>query len=164
MADSTGISSPAALAQISAESSVAAATAQRADPEDPGTGGINPRTVQAKLRAAQAATTVAVGAGFVFTPEQIQTQLAQCQELSIEYGLALRKAQQAEQVVHSPAPDPAGSVLQANQTRQSLSNLTGVIQNQIDFLRNWQNTLARVKATYLRNEHLTEAQWQGLAR
>ncbi|HYS40943.1 MAG TPA: hypothetical protein VEO01_35470 [Pseudonocardiaceae bacterium] len=116
------------------------------------------------MHAEQVATTAAIGAGFEFTPEQIETQLTQCQELSFQYRDALKNAERAETAVHEPAPDQAGSVLQANQTKQSLSNLQDVIRSQINFLTHWQNTLTQVKANYLQNEHLTEGQWQGLAQ
>jgi hypothetical protein len=165
MADNTGAQAPdpATLAQIRSETAQANATASRNDVED-GRGGIDIRTGQARIHAAQVAEAAAVGSGFKFTPEQIETQLKQCQELSSQYGQALLKAQRAYASVHPPAPDAAGSVLQANQTQQSLDNLKGVIQSQLDFLANWQNTLAKVKANYLQNEHMNESRWRQLAK
>jgi hypothetical protein len=156
------VTDQAALAQIHAETAQANATASQNDPEDGG--GIDIRTAQAKIHAAQAAEAAAVGSGFKFTPEQIETQLKQCADLSAQYSNALGNARRAHIAVQPPAPDAAGSVLQAGQTQQSLANLEVVIQSQIDFLTNWQNTLSKVKANYLQNEHVNESQWQQLAK
>ncbi|HEX5406757.1 MAG TPA: hypothetical protein VFX16_31160 [Pseudonocardiaceae bacterium] len=167
MADNTGtgdqVPDPTVLAQITTEVAQARATDLRNDLED-STGAVNIRTAQAKLHTTQAATTAAIGSGFTFTPEQIETQLTQCQDLYVQYVKASTTAQRAEAAVHAPAPDTAGSMLQANQTQQSLTNLKGVIQSQLDFLKNWQHTLSAVKARYLQTDHLSESQWQQLAK
>ncbi|HEY3750567.1 MAG TPA: hypothetical protein VGL80_15340 [Pseudonocardiaceae bacterium] len=165
MADNTGAQAPdpATLAQIRSETAQANATASRNDVED-GRGGIDIRTAQARIHAAEVAEAAAVGSGFKFTPEQIETQLRQCKELALQYYQARGKAERAGLELHAPAPDTAGSVLQASQTQQSLANLRVVIQSQIDFLTKWQNTLTAVKTRYLQTEHLNETQWQQLAR
>jgi purine nucleoside permease len=165
MADNTGAQAPdpATLAQIRSETAQANATASRNDIED-GRGGIDIRTAQARIHAAQVAEAAAVGSGFKFTPEQIETQLTQCQELIFQYNQALLKARRAYVSVHAPAPDEAGSVLQANQTQQSLTNLHGVIESQVQFLEKWHNTLTEVKAKYLQTEQGNESRWQQLAK
>lgn len=163
MADNTGAPDPATLAKIRSETAQANATASRNDIED-GRGGIDIRTAQARIDAAQAAEAAAVGSGFKFTPEQIETQLKQCADLYNQYNLALTKAERAYASVHAPAPDAAGSALQANQTQQSLANLQGVIESQIQFLTHWLQTLITVKNRYLQNEHMNESQWQQLAK
>ena len=125
--DSVGgaqMSDQAAEAQIDAESSQAAAIAQKSDPEDPATGGINPRTAEAKMQAAQVATTAAIGAGFEFTPEQVEVQLAHCQQQLNELNNDLTNAQEAVQAVREPAPD-AASVAQADAVRNMLTGTVG---------------------------------------
>jgi hypothetical protein len=155
---------PALVAQIQSETAQAQATTRANDPEDPATGGINARTAQAKIRHAQATDAAAVGAGFEFTPEQIETLLPQCNDLRTQFEWARYKAQEAAQSVQPPAPDEAGSVLAANQIKQSLTNFVGVAQSQVDFLAWWEHELIRAKQDYLQTEHLTEEQWQRLAK
>lgn len=152
------ISAQTAQTQINAESTQARTTAQQNDPEDPGTGGINPTTAAAKLRAAQTATTAAIGAGFEFTPEQIEAQLTQCQRELYDLNNDLRIAQDAVQAVHEPAPD-AASVGQADAVRNMLNSTVGMIRADIAYLTDWQAKLVAAKTNYQTNEHLTEAQW-----
>lgn len=169
MVDSVGeavaaaVSDQQATTEIANETAAADAADKRDDPRDPITGSVDIRTFSATLEAGRAATTAAIGKGFAFTPEQIQTQLDRCQSLSGDWHQALHQAQSAEQSIYAPAPDPAGSVTQTNQAQQSLVNLVGVIASQIDFLTNWQDVLKQAKANYIRTERLTEGQWRRLA-
>jgi hypothetical protein len=169
MADSTGRAGTAAASdqqttrQIADEVTAARAADERGDPRDPVTGSINLHTFSAKIKDAEAATRTAIGAGFAFTPDQIQTQLSKCQSLSKDWYEALQLAQSAEQSIYAPAPDMPGSVSQMNQTRQSLINLVGVINSQIGFLSSWQAALSQAKDNYMKSEQLNEHQWQWLA-
>ena len=149
---------PNLLAQIQAETLQADSTSQANDPEDPGTGGIDPRTVGAKLRNAQAATTAAIGGGFQFTPEEVDAQLKLCEAQINDLRSDLQDAQQAVQQVHEPAPDDA-SVTQANAVKNMLNNVIEVMNGNITYLADWQNKLAAAKQTYMTNEHLTATQW-----
>jgi hypothetical protein len=103
------------------------------------------------------------GGGFTFTPEQIERQLRGCAELLRHYDHARYTALNSAAALHPPAPDELGSVLQADATRQCLLDLAATAHDQLTYLDAWQHTLADVKNAYLRNEHLTEAQWQRLA-
>jgi hypothetical protein len=159
----SGPADPTLAAQIQAEGTQATSTADANDPEDPGVGGINARTGLAKLKHAQAVTAAAVGSGFQFTPEQIETQLKHCAEQIRDLNDDLRTAQAAVIAVHSPAPDSA-SVAQADAVKQMMENAVTVIRADITYLTDWQSKLVAAKNDYLTNEHLTEQHWQGLAR
>ncbi len=154
---------PTLVGQIQDESAQARATAQTNDPEDPGTGGINPRTVQAKLRSSQAATTAATGAGFEFTPEQVDLQLRHCQDQIHDLHIDLRTAEQAVAAVHEPAPD-AASVAQANAVRNMLESTVNVIRADIAYVTDWQNKLLAAKQNYIATENLSEQHWTRLSR
>lgn len=154
---------PALIDQIHTEAAQAQVTTQANDPEDPGTGGINPRTVQAKIHYAQVATAAATGAGFEFTPEEVALQLKHCQEQLSDLNDDLYSAQQAQIAVHEPAPD-AASVAQANAVRDMFSNTVDVIKADIAYLTNWQNQLNAAKQNYMTTEHLSEQQWAKLSQ
>jgi hypothetical protein len=154
---------PALIAQIRAETAQADATAAANDPEDPGTGGISARTAQAKIHHAQQATVAAVGAGFECSPEQIETLVPQCDELIYDFEQDQRDARAAIAAVYPPAEDE-GSVMYTNKLKQSLTNLVGVYDSQINYVKWWKNTLLQAKQTYMHNEQITEEQWQRLAK
>jgi hypothetical protein len=166
MAESTGDGQPppdpALTAQIQAETAQAQATDRANDPEDPSTGGIDPRTAQAKLHHAQTATAAATGAGFEFTPEQVDTQLKHCQNLLNDLRNDLQDAQAANEGVYEPAPD-AASVAQADAVRNMMANAVNVIKADIAYVKNWQNQLNAARENYLTTEHLSEEQWNRLA-
>lgn len=149
--------------QVRAESAQATATARAGDPEDGHTGGIDPRTAQARLHHTQTAETAAVGPGFQFTPEQIDLQLHQCQQHLTDLYEDLATASRAMDTVHEPAPDGA-SVTQANAVRGMLNNTVAVIRADIAYLADWQSRLTAAKQNYLTTEHLSEQQWTGLAQ
>jgi hypothetical protein len=151
------------VAQIRAETAQARATTQASDPEDPGTGGINPRTATAKTRNAQAATAAAAGAGFEFTPEEVDLQLKHCRDQLNDLNLDLRSAEYAKEAVHEPAPD-AASVAQANAVRNMLENTVDVIKADIAYITNWRNKLNAAKQHYMANEDLSEQQWTRLSQ
>lgn len=107
---------------------------------------------------------VPAGGGFMFTPAQVEYQLGRCAELIERYHAAEYTALDSTIALHPPAPDEPGSLLQADATLRCLRETAQTAKNQLDFLISWQHRLAEVKATYLRTEHLTETQWQRLAR
>jgi hypothetical protein len=154
---------PTLVGQIQDEAAQAQATAQANDPEDPGTGGINPRTVQAKLHAAQVATGAATGPGFEFTPEQVGLQLRHCEGQINDLRWDLGLARQAVAAVHEPAPDPA-SVAQADAVRNMLESTFEVINADIAYLTDWQNKLLAAKQNYMTTENLSEQQWTRLSQ
>ena len=149
--------------QVRAESAQATATARAGDPEDGHTGGIDPRTAEARLHHTQTAETAAVGPGFQFTPEQIDLQLHQCQQHLADLNNDLQLARHTVDVVHEPAPDGA-SVTQAAAVRSMLINTISVIQADIAYLTDWQQRLTAAKQNYLTTEQVTEQQWTRLTQ
>lgn len=154
---------PRLVDQIDAEAAQAEATSRAIEPEDPGTGGINPRTAHAKLQHAQAVAAAATGAGFEFTPEEVELQLRHCQEQLRDLNDDLQSAQYAKAAVHEPAPD-AASVAQANAVRDMFSSTIDVINADIAYLANWQSQLNAAKQNYMNTERLTEQQWTKLSQ
>ncbi len=168
MADSAGaggtpVSDRTTTNKIATASAQADAAATRLDPRDPNTGKADIHTFPAAMARILAATDAAGGGGFELTPDQLQTQLARCQQTMLSYLSAIQGARDARSVLHAPAPDTPGSMLHADQTDAWLGVLAGVIDSQTDFLAHWEKTLVDVRTNYLRNEHLTEDQWQRLA-
>jgi hypothetical protein len=153
---------PALLDQIKDETAKAQATTRANDPEDGGRG-IDPRTVQAKLRTTQAATTAAIGAGFEFTPDEVEVQLKHCQHQLSDLRNDLLDAQQAVKLVHWPAPDGA-SKTQADAVQRMLVSTVNVINADIAYLTNWQNKLNAAKQNYMNTEHLNEQEWTRLSQ
>jgi hypothetical protein len=146
------------VAQISAEQSQAATVAQRDDPEDISSGGINPVAMQAKLRAASAGGVRGAGGGFTFTPEEVDYQLAQCAQQLNDLRVDLQDAHRAEAAVCPPAPDEA-STSQANAVRDLLTSTAAVIEADISYLAAWQDKLTQAKNNYLASDDLTAAEW-----
>jgi hypothetical protein len=153
---------PALLDQIKGETAKAKATTRANDPEDDGHG-IDPRTVEAKLRSTQAATTAAIGPGFEFTPEEVELQLKHCQKQLSDLRNDLLDAQQTAKFVHWPAPDEA-SKAQAEAVRSMMDSMVNVIRADIAYLTNWQNKLTAAKQNYITTEHLNEQQWTRLSQ
>jgi hypothetical protein len=164
MADgrTTATPDPALLDQIKDETAKAQATTRANDPEDGGRG-INPRTVEAKLRSTQAATTAAIGAGFEFTPEEVAAQLKHCQKQLSELNIDLQTARRAVEFVYEPALDDA-SRTQASAVQAMMATTVEVIRADIAYLTNWQNKLRAAKQKYMTAEHLNEQQWTRLSQ
>lgn len=154
---------PHTIDEIDAEAAQARATAQANDPYDPGSDGVDSNRVVARRRHAEAATQAAIGAGFQFTPDEVERQLTHCQEQIADLTADLQSAQHAKQAVHEPAPDDA-SVAQANAVRDMMQNTIDVIEADIAYVTDWQNKLVAAKNQYLANEHVSEQQWQRLAQ
>lgn len=151
-----------ALAQLNDESAQLAAAAKQDGPPENGMGWANPRAVMLDTEKAQAAAAAATGAGFEFTPEQINTQLAHCKQQLNDLQNDLQDAEQAEAAVHPPAPDDA-SVAQANAVRNMLSETVASIKADINYLSQWQETLTQAQARYIQTEQLTTDEWNRLA-
>jgi hypothetical protein len=151
-----------ALAQLNAESAQLAATAKQDSPPANGMGWVNPRAEALDAKYAQAAATTATGAGFEFTPEQVNAQLAHCKQQLDDLRNDLQDAQQAGLAVHPPAPD-AASVAQAAAVKNMLTETVAAIQADIAYLSQWQSTLNQAKARYMETEQLTADQWTRLA-
>lgn len=152
----------AALAQLSTESAQLSAAAAQDSPPENSMGWVNPRAAELDYQHAQAAATAATGAGFEFTPEQISTQLAHCEQQLKELATDLVSAQTAEQALHAPAPD-AASVAQAAAVRNMLTETVAAIQADIAYLTDWQTKLSQAQTQYMNTEHLTADQWSKLA-
>ncbi|HEX3778723.1 MAG TPA: hypothetical protein VHX38_03585 [Pseudonocardiaceae bacterium] len=151
-----------ALAQLSDESAQLSATAKQDSPPENGMGDVNPRAAELDYQHAQAAATAATGAGFEFTPEQINTQLAHCKQQLLDLNTDLNNAQYAQGAVHPPAPD-AASVAQANAVRNMLAETEAAIRADIAYLTDWQTKLTDAQTQYMATEHLTADQWNRLA-
>jgi hypothetical protein len=160
--DLTSGSESTLVGQIEDETARAKATDRANDPEDGGHG-INPRTVQAKLRSTQAATTAAIGAGFEFTPEEVATQLQLCQDQLNELQNDLVKATKTQNLVLEPAPDSA-SRTQADAVKNMFANTVTVIRADITYLMSWQHKLNGAKQRYMTTEHLNKEQWDKLSQ
>ena len=102
--------------------------------------------------------------GYRFTPAEIQQQLIQCTDLLRKFETSYVQQAQAIALTQAPAPDTAGSVTQAQAVAAVGARATKRIDNQAAFLRNWYHTLISARNRYLEQEHLTEAQWNVLAR
>ena len=150
------------LAELSAESGQLNAAAKQDSPPVNGMGDINPRAAVLDYQHAQATATAATGAGFEFTPEQINTQLAHCQQQINDLITDLRTAQEAERAVHPPAPDDA-SVAQANAVKNMLGQTIAAIQADITYLSQWGAALTDAQTRYMQTEQLTADQWNRLA-
>jgi hypothetical protein len=150
------------LVELSLESGQLQAAARQDSPPENSMGDVNPRAAVLDYQHAQSAATAATGAGFEFTPEQINTQLAHCTEQLNDLRGDLLTAQHAEQAVHPPAPD-AASVTQANAVRNMLTQTIAAIQADITYLSQWQATLTEAQARYMQTENLTTEQWNRLA-
>jgi alpha/beta superfamily hydrolase len=151
-----------ALAQLSYESAQLSAAAKQDSPPENSMGDVNPRAAELDYQHAQAAAAAATGAGFEFTPEQINTQLAHCEQQLKELATDLFSAQSAEQAVHAPAPD-AASVAQANAVRNMLTETIAAIRADMAYLTDWQTKLTDAQTLYMETEHLTADQWNRLA-
>ena len=151
-----------ALTQVSLESQQLSAAAKQDSPPENSMGDVNPRAAELDYQHAQAAATAATGAGFEFTPEQINIQLAHCKEQIDDLQTDLEQAQRAQRAVHPPAPD-AASVAQANAVQNMLAQTVAAIQADIAYLSQWQSTLTQAQARYMQNEQLTTDQWNRLA-
>jgi hypothetical protein len=147
--------------QIQDEANQAAANTAASDPEDPGTGGIDPRTVQAKMRQAQATAAAAIGAGYEFSPGQIEKNIADAQNLKLAYQQAQSKIQTIIGVI-PPAQDPM-SVWHAQELSQRGKQLMNRNRSQISFLNSWIQSLQNAKTAYMNQEHVTEAEWKRMA-
>jgi hypothetical protein len=150
------------LVELTAESGQLNAAAKQDSPPVNSMGDVNPRAAVLDYQHAQSAGTAATGAGFEFTPEQINTQLAHCQDQLSDLNTDLITAQRALQDVHPPAPDDA-SVTQANAVRNMLAQTVAAIQADIAYLSKWQATLTEAQARYMQTEQLTTDQWNRLA-
>lgn len=104
-----------------------------------------------------------VGSGFQFSPEQIATQQKRCQQLKEDLRADQFRIMQIGEV-DPPAPDKAGSVLQAESFRKLGVDLMKRNHSQIEFLEQWARRLADAKRDYMQQEHVTEPQWDRLAR
>ncbi|MGH3623049.1 MAG: PE domain-containing protein [Sciscionella sp.] len=104
-----------------------------------------------------------VGSGFQFSPEQIATQLKHCQQLKEDLRADQVCIMQIEEV-DPPAPDKAGSALQAKSFHKLGVDLMKRNHSQIEFLEQWARRLADAKRDYMQQEHVTEHQWNRLAR
>lgn len=124
---------------------------------------IEAESAQARRRDPYRREANATGGGFTFTPAQIEHQLRACGELLAHYHKAEYHTLNGAAAVHPPAPDQPGSVLQADGTLRCLIELADTAANHFHYLAAWRDTLVEVKNSYLRNEHLTETQWQRLA-
>jgi hypothetical protein len=151
-----------ALTEVSLESQQLAAAAKQDSPPENSMGDVNPRAAELDYQHAQAAAAAATGAGFEFTPEQINTQLAHCKQQIDDLQTDLLQAQRAQRAVHPPAPDDA-SVAQANAVQNMLAQTAAAIEADITYLSQWQSTLAQAQARYMQNEQLTTDQWNRLA-
>ena len=151
-----------ALVEVSLESQQLAAAAKQDSPPENSMGDVNPRAAVLDYQHAQAAATAATGAGFEFTPEQIDTQLTHCKQQIDDLRTDLVQAQRAQRAVHPPAPD-AASVAQANAVQNMLAQTAAAIQADITYLTDWQAKLTDAKTRYMANEQLTTDQWNRLA-
>jgi hypothetical protein len=150
------------LVELTTESGELNAAAKRDSPPVNSMGDVNPRAAVLDYQHAQSAATAATGAGFEFTPEQINTQLAHCQQQIADLNTDLRTAQEAQLAVHPPAPDDA-SVAQANAVKNMLGQTVAAIQADITYLSQWQATLTEAQTRYMQTEQLTTDQWNRLA-
>ncbi len=151
-----------ALTEVSLESQQLSAAAKQDTPPENSMGDVNPRAAELDYQHAQAAATAATGAGFEFTPEQINTQLAHCKEQIADLQTDLQQAQQAQLAVHPPAPD-AASVAQAKAVQNMLAQTAAAIEADIAYLTDWQAKLTDAQTRYMETEHLTADQWNRLA-
>ncbi|HEX3783337.1 MAG TPA: hypothetical protein VHX38_27035 [Pseudonocardiaceae bacterium] len=101
------------------------------------------------------------GSGFSFSPEEIATQISQCQQLIKN----LNSDQRDIDVIAGtkpPATDEAGSVHQANAVVKFGNDLRVRNRSQIGYLEGWIATLQKAQQNYMETEHLTQAQWNRL--
>ncbi|TCO62931.1 hypothetical protein [Actinocrispum wychmicini] len=154
---------PHKIDEINAEAAQARATAQANNPYDPGSDGVDSNRVVVRRQRAEAATQAATGAGFQFTPKEVEHQLTHCHEQIADLTADLRSAQRAKDIVREPAPDDA-SVALANAVRDMFSSTIDVVNADIAYVTDWQSKLVMAKNQYMANEHLTEQQWQRLAQ
>ena len=150
-----------ALTEVSLESQQLAAAAKQDSPPENGMGDVNPRAAELDYQHAQTAAAAATGAGFEFTPEQINTQLAHCTGQSSRRTCSVRSPAEQELFIQ-PAPD-AASVAQANAVRNMLTETIAAIRADIAYLTDWQNKLTDAQTRYMETEHLTADQWYRLA-
>ena len=146
--------------QIEDEQAQSAAITAAQDPEDPSTGGINPRNV-ARFHQAEQAAQQAIGAGYVFTPAQIEKNIADANDLIV--GLT-HDHQDIEIIIRvtPPAPDPA-SVAHAKALSTWGQQLRARNQSQINFVNSWIGSLQNAKNAYMSQEHMTAADWTRIA-
>jgi len=103
----------------------------------------------------------AIGAGYEFTPAQIEKNISDASNLVLDF----QRDQDDIQVIINvtpPAPDPA-SVAHATALSNWGKQLMARNQSQINFLQAWIGTLQNAKTAYLNQEHLTAADWARLA-
>jgi hypothetical protein len=151
-----------ALTEVSLESQQLSAAAKQDSPPENSMGDVNPRAAELDYQHAQTAAAAATGAGFEFTPEQINMQLAHCKQQLSDLNTDLNTAQYAQGAVHPPAPD-AASVAQANAVRNMLAQTEDAIRADIAYLTDWQAKLTDAQTRYMETEHLTADQWNRLA-
>src|SRR5581483_5395891 len=88
------------LVELSLESGQLQAAAKQDSAPENSMGYVNPRAAELDYQHAQSAAAAATGAGFEFTPEQVNTQLAHCQDQLNDLNTDLVTAQRALQEVH----------------------------------------------------------------
>lgn len=98
------------------------------------------------------------------TPAEIQQQLIQCTDLLDKFATSRLDTAHRIASVRPPAPDAQGSVAQANAVAAVGRRARRRLDDQADFLRGWYQTLISARERYLEQEHLTEAEWNILAR
>jgi hypothetical protein len=157
------VSDGTAVGQIKQDTAFEAANADRDDIESRDGGGINPRLAAAQMRGVAQMTTAAIGRGFQFTPDQIETQLAHANRQLNDLNFDRRAAQQAAQGVRPPAPDQA-STAQSAGVAQMLVDTAAVIESHINYLTTWRTSLNQAKANYMTAERVTEEQWHRVAK
>lgn len=106
---------------------------------------------------------IAARAGFEFTPEQVEIQLAHCRRHLDKSILDQWVAQVAALAANLPAPDPA-SVAQAEAVKEMLASTLNAIKADCAYLKDWQTKLIQAKVNYIFSEHLTGDQWSRLAK
>lgn len=154
---------PSVTAQLNTESQEARGLAQQGLPPTSAAGWQNPRAVELDQRYTQSAAAAATGAGFEFTPEQIDLQLSRCSQLLNELVVDIQGAQAAQMAVHPPAPD-AASVEQANAAKNLFVETTASFQAGVDFLTQWQAKLNEAKTNYMQTEQATADQWNHMSK
>jgi hypothetical protein len=158
----TGLQDGLDLVELTTESEQLNAATKQDSPPVNSMGDVNPRAAVLDYEHAQSAATAATGAGFEFTPEQVNMQLTHCSQQLDDLRYDLDQARRAQEAVHPPAPDNA-SVTQANAVRNMLAQTVAAIQADIAYLSQWQATLTEAQARYMQTEQLTTDQWNRLA-
>lgn len=121
--------------------------------------GVFDPSVETALRAQ---ATAAMGRGYVFSPVQVDGLVRRAQDQSDRLRSYQQMIEPIQRIDLAPAPDQAGSVMQASAVTKSFENLNTRIKSQINFLTDWINKLNRAKQNYMQQEHLTEEEWKNL--